>query len=69
MLENEKLTAKNMPDSFNMRATQICIVPIYLRIHQNKRRDIIYVTYLYPSKIVTSSMILVRDILFALRNY
>lgn len=65
MLTNEKLTAKKIPDSFNMRATQICIVPIYLEIHQNKRRDIIDVTYMYPSKIVTSSMILVRNILVA----
>jgi len=40
MFEYEGLTAKKMPDSFNMRATQICIVPIYLEIYQNKERDI-----------------------------
>lgn len=34
-------------------------------INQNKRREIIYVTYMNPSKIVTSSMILVRNILVA----
>ena len=34
------LTAKNMPDSCSMRATQICMVP----------------TYLYPSNIGTSSV-------------
>jgi hypothetical protein len=37
-----KRTAKKMPDSCNMRATQICIVP----------------TYLYPSKTVTSFILL-----------
>lgn len=36
MPQYERLTAKKMPDSFNIRATQICIVPIYLRTNQNK---------------------------------
>ena len=43
MLEYEGLTAKKMPDSFNMRATQICIVPTYLETNQNiKSQEIIY---------------------------
>jgi hypothetical protein len=37
MLEYEELTAKKMPDSCNMRATQICMVPINLVISQNKK--------------------------------